>query len=250
MIAWGIKEIILIAQDTTRYGTDLYKKPKLLELLKKLDQVKWDFSYRLLYLYPDIVTLNQVKELKKLKKFIPYFDIPLQHISSPILKRMGRFYNEEYIKTFLDQIKKIFPIKFIRTNLIIGFPGETEKDFDKLIKFVDETKFDNIALFEYHDEPLAASSKLDKKVAYSAIRARFTKIRQLVNRQLFEHEAARKWIQEIGYIMEIDKWILVVRPRLHCPEIDSYDEISVKQVVGTFENKKNLEIWDKIIYTV
>lgn len=250
MIASWIKEIILIAQDTTRYGTDVYKKPKLLELLKKLDAVKWDFSYRLLYLYPDIVTLNQIKELKKLKKFIPYFDIPLQHISSPILKRMGRFYDEKYIIKFLDQIKKIFPINYIRTNLIIGFPWETEKDFDKLMKFVGETKFNNIALFEYHDEPLAASNKLDKKVEYSIIRARFTKIRQLVNRQLLEHEEARKWIQEIWYIMEIEKWTLIVRPWLHCPEIDSYDEISVNNVVAAFEAKNELEIGDKIIYTV
>ena len=245
MIENGIQEIILIAQDTTRYGTDLYGKPKLLKLLKKLDKLKGNFSYRLLYLYPDIVTLNQVKELKKLKKFIPYFDIPLQHISSLVLKRMGRFfpqpqkeqvkrsyfwwlrnagdlrndnfkwnaeiwdfendsaYDEKYITTFLDQIKKIFPVRFIRTNLIIGFPGETKQDFEKLLKFVDETKFNNIALFEYHDEPLAASSKLPNKVDDHEIRTRFTKMRQLVNRQLLESEHARKWKEEIGYIMEI-----------------------------------------------
>ena len=196
MIANGIKEIILIAQDTTRYGTDLYGEPKLLELLKKLDAIKGDFTYRLLYLYPDIVTLNQVKELKKLKKFLPYFDIPLQHISSPVLKNMGRFYDEKYIIQFIDQIKKIFPVRFIRTNLIIGFPGETKEDFDKLVKFVDETKFDNIALFEYHDEPLATSSKLPNKVDDHEIRTRFTKIRQLVNRQLLESEQARKGKEE------------------------------------------------------
>ncbi|MEI6773374.1 MAG: hypothetical protein WCL18_00635 [bacterium] len=92
----------------------------------------------------------------------------------------------------MDQIKKIFPVRFIRTNLIIGFPGETDKDFEKLMKFVHTTKFDNIALFEYHDEPLAASSKLDHKVEYDIIRARFTKIRQLVNRQLLGSEQARK----------------------------------------------------------
>ena len=109
MIASWVKEIILIAQDTTRYGTDLYGEPKLLKLLKKLDAVKGDFTYRLLYLYPDIVTLSQIKELKTLKKFIPYFDIPLQHISSLVLKNMGRFYDEGYIIKFLDQIKKIFP---------------------------------------------------------------------------------------------------------------------------------------------
>ena len=278
MIANGIQEIILIAQDTTRYGSDVYGEPKLLELLKKLDKLKWNFSYRLLYLYPDIVTLNQVKELKKLKKFIPYFDIPLQHISSPVLKKMGRFGDEKYIQKFIDQIKKIFPVRFIRTNLIIGFPGETKQDFEKLLKFVDETKFDNIALFEYHDEPLAASSKLPNKVDDHEIRTRFTKIRQLVNRQLLENENARKWKEEIGYIMEISfptlnpsplygegnkksplskNWrgaggekTLVVRPWLHCPEIDSYDEISLKQVIGTFEDKNKLEISDKIVYTV
>lgn len=271
MIASWIKEIILIAQDTTRYGTDLYGEPRLLELLKKLDAIPWDFTYRLLYLYPDIVTLNQIKQLKKLKKFIPYFDIPLQHSSSPVLKRMGRFYDEGYIIKFLDQIKKSFPIRFIRTNLIIWFPGETDKDFEKLLKFVDETKFDNIALFEYHDEPMAASSKLQNKVDDHIIRTRFTKIRQLVNKQLLEHEQIRKWIQEMGYIMEIqqvkgERWKaerkfsspvpgssfpqLVVRPWLHCPEIDEYDEISLEKVIGTYENKDELDVGDKILYTV
>lgn len=254
MIASWVKEIILIAQDTTRYGTDLYGEPKLLKLLKKLDAVKGDFTYRLLYLYPDIVTLSQIKELKTLKKFIPYFDIPLQHISSSVLKNMGRFYDEGYIIKFLDQIKKTFPIGFIRTNLIIGFPGETEKDFDKLMNFVDETKFDNIALFEYHDEPLAASSRLSNKVDYDIIRGRFTKIRQLVNRQLLDYEHVRKWKEETWYIMEtwkdekVEK--LTVRPQLHCPEIDWYDEISLDQVIGTFEDNNELEIWDKISYIV
>lgn len=254
MIASGIKEIILIAQDTTRYGTDLYGKPQLLDLLKKLDTLKGDFSYRILYLYPDIVTLTQIKELKTLKKFIPYFDIPLQHISSPILKRMGRFYDEWYIIKFLDQIKKTFPIRFIRTNLIIGFPGETEKDFEKLMKFVEESTFNNIALFEYHDEPMAASSKLDKKVDYAIIRSRFTKIRQLVNKQLLEIENMRKKKEEIGYIMEIWKEGKVerftVRPWLHCPEIDSYDEISLEQIIGTFEDTNELAIGDKIVYMI
>ncbi len=271
MIANGIQEIILIAQDTTRYGSDVYGEPKLLELLKKLDTLKWNFTYRLLYLYPDIVTLNQVNELKTLKKFIPYFDIPLQHISSPVLKKMGRFGDEKYIQKFIDQIKNIFPNGFVRTNLIIGFPGETKQDFAKLLKFVDETKFDNIALFEYHDEPMAASSKLPNKVDDAEIRARFTKIRQLVNKQLLEREAARKWKEEIGYIMEIlnDRTIdnrtigvskknpsfnrsivLIVRPQLHCPEIDEYDEIELVQVTWVFDEKNELEIWDKIVYTL
>lgn len=254
MIAAGIKEIILIAQDTTRYGTDLYGEPKLMELLKKLDAVKGDFTYRLLYLYPDIVTLQQIAALKKLKKFIPYFDIPLQHISSPILKNMGRFYDEWYIEKFLDQIKKTFPIRFIRTNLIIGFPGETQKDFDKLLTFVEKEQFDNIALFEYHDEPMAASSKLKNKVDDHTIRTRFTKIRQLVNRQLLDSEQARKGKEEIWYIMEIwNNWnveMVTVRPRLHCPEVDSYDEIRKNQIIWVIDGDTSLSIWDKILYTL
>jgi ribosomal protein S12 methylthiotransferase len=160
--------------------------------LKKIDSIKGDFKYRLLYLYPDVVTLKQLEQLTKLKKFIPYFDVPLQHISSPILKRMGRFYDENYIKKFLDQIKKLFPVHFIRTNLIIGFPGETKQDFEKLKKFVQEENFDNIALFEYHDEPLAASSKLDKKVPDKEIRRRFNEMRKLVESIQARNSKARK----------------------------------------------------------
>lgn len=167
---------------------------------------------------------------------------------------MGRFYDEGYIIKFLDQIKKAFPERFIRTNLIIGFPGETKEDFEKLFSFVNETNFDNIALFEYHDEPMAASSKLPNKVDDHEIRTRFTKIKQLVNKQLLDHEKARKGKEETGFIMEIwkDGKIegLTVRPRLHCPEIDSYDEIGLDQVIGVFEEKEVLDIGDKIVYTV
>lgn len=180
--------------------------------------------------------------------------------------------DEKYIQKFIDQIKKIFPNGFVRTNLIIGFPGETKEDFQKLLKFVDETKFDNIALFEYHDEPLAASSKLPNKVDDAEIRARFTKIKKLVERLMSVKSKARKGKQEIGYIMEIQhlqeqgtrtqeqgtkksqvpsptSLQLVVRPRLHVPEIDSYDEIGLEQVVGVFSKKNELEIGDKIVYT-
>ena len=133
MINNGIEEIILIAQDTTRYGTDLYGKPMLFELLQEIDKLKGNFKFRLLYLYPDILTLDHLKKLTKLKKFIPYFDIPLQHISAPLLKKMGRFYNEEAVYQFLNFIKDNFPKKFVRTNIIIGFPGETDEDQQKLL---------------------------------------------------------------------------------------------------------------------
>jgi ribosomal protein S12 methylthiotransferase len=88
MLQAGIKEIILIAQDTTTYGKDIYGEPRLMNLLEEIEKINADFHYRLLYLYPDIITIKELKKLSKFKKFIPYFDIPLQHISSPILKKM------------------------------------------------------------------------------------------------------------------------------------------------------------------
>lgn len=122
LVSQGAEEIILIAQDSTRYGSDLYGKPQLFELLEEIEHLEGDFRYRVLYLYPDLLTLHQLKKLTSFKKFIPYFDIPLQHTSSPVLQRMGRFYDEQAIYTFLDFIKAEFPIHFIRTNFIIGFP--------------------------------------------------------------------------------------------------------------------------------
>lgn len=236
MVDAGIKEIILIAQDTTRYGMDLYRrKPKLVELLKKIDELPGDFSYRLLYLYPDILTKEHIKEITKLKKFIPYFDIPLQHISPTVLKRMGRFYHTRSINNLLSTIKKLFPIHYIRTNIMVGFPGETKEDFDQLKIYLKNSDFNNIALFEYHDEPFAASSKLPNKIDEKIIRKRFLALKKIVDTLLAKKAKARTGKEEIGYIME--RWKdgkmekLVVRPRLHAPEIDSYDEIGVKQIV-------------------
>ena len=105
---------------------------------------------------------------------------------------MGRFYNEEYILKFLTQIKKLFPTRFVRTNLIIGFPGETKQDFEKLKTFIQDYTFDNIALFEYHDEPLATSSKLDKKVDDKEIRRRFLEMKKIVDKLLDKKAKERK----------------------------------------------------------
>ena len=122
LVSQGAKEIILIAQDTTRYGTDLYGKPQLFELLEQMEQLSGSFRYRLLYLYPDLLSQQQLKKLIHFQKFIPYFDLPFQHISSPLLRAMGRYYDEKGIYQLLDFIKSQFPIHFIRTNFIIGFP--------------------------------------------------------------------------------------------------------------------------------
>jgi ribosomal protein S12 methylthiotransferase len=144
----------------------------------------------------------------------------------------------------------------VRTNLIIGFPWETKQDFEQLKTFVQAQNFDNIALFEYHDEPFATSSKLDKKVDDKEIRRRFLEMKKIVDKQLIANEKKRKWEQEVWYIMEVKKlknWKiekLTIRSRLHAPEIDSYDEISREQVLATFDSADEANIGDRIVYIV
>ena len=249
MVESWIKEIIIISQDTTRYWTDIYWEPKLFELLEKIDSLDWDFVYRLLYLYPDILTLEHLKKLTKLEKFLPYFDIPLQHISSNLLKKMWRFYDTDYIYKFLDFIKLNFPNSFIRTNFIIWFPWETEEDFKMLCNFVKKWYFDNIALFEYHDEPLAASSKLPNKIDEKTLHKRFNKISDLVDKELEKKNKARSK-QQIWYIMDFDETKLTIRPYLHAPEIDVYDEIDYAQITWIYNDTWEIDLWVMVEYFI
>ena len=244
------KEIILLAQDTNRYWLDLYGKSMLFELLEELEKIDWDFMYRILYLYPDILTLKHLEKLTKLKKFIPYFDIPLQHINPEILKRMWRFYDKNHILKLLDFIDKNFKEKFIRTNIIVWFPWETEKEFGELCDFLKNYHFDNVALFEYHDEPLAESSKLDNKVEEQEIHRRFEILKWIINDEEWKIKNG-KW-NEVWYIMWFE-WDeknpkIMVRPWLHAPEIDEYDEIKLKNIKWIFSDDENLDIWSKILY--
>lgn len=252
MINTGIQEIILIAQDTNRYGIDLYGKSMLFELLEEIEKIEWDFMYRILYLYPDILTLNQLEKLKNFEKFIPYFDIPLQHISENILKNMGRFYDQKHIYKLLDFIDKNFETKFIRTNIIVWFPWETDEDFQELCNFVEWYNFDNIALFEYHDEPLADSSKLPNKVDEKIIHERFLKLKKIFD----VRDARERPLQprEMIWFVSWFKWteedpIIIVRPWLHAPEIDSYDEIKLNQIEWVYWESEELDIGSKIQYS-
>lgn len=238
-----IQELIIIAQDTMRYGTDFSSSSQLLPLLSKLDKLPYDFKYRVLYLYPDILTQKHLEEFSKLEKFIPYFDIPLQHISPKLLKSMWRFYDDKMIYSLLDTIRKLFPQSFVRTNIIIWFPWETESDMELLQDFLSKDYFDNIALFEYHDEPLAPSFSFSDKVEDDIIHKRFEVIRKQVDSLLAKREKNRKSKNQIGFVEDIfQKWkeyYLSVRPELHCPEIDFIDEIKLSSVVECLS-------WDEI----
>ena len=248
-----IEELIIVAQDTMRYGTDFSSKSQLLPLLHELDKLPYDFKYRILYLYPDILTLKQLEEFASLEKFIPYFDIPLQHISPKLLKSMGRFYDDKMIHTLLKWIRSLFQSSFIRTNIIIWFPGETDGDMQLLQSFLNEDYFDNIALFEYHDEPLAKSSTFENKVPDNTIHSHFKTIRWQVDKLLKAREKKRKWKKYIGFVQWINEKkgqiFISVRPEINCPEIDPVDEVKLENVIQCFDGDE-IEIWSKVEYGI
>ena len=148
----GVKEISLIAQDTTSYGIDLYKKPSLTDLLKKLLKIRGLGRLRIMYAYPNLVTQELADLMAREEQIFHYLDIPLQHIADPVLKNMNRQCDGKKIKDTLDMLKKTVPDISLRTNFIVGFPQETQKDFNELKKFVREYEFDNMGVFEYFRE--------------------------------------------------------------------------------------------------
>ena len=148
----GVKEISLIAQDTTSYGVDLYKKPSLVALLKKLLKIRGLGRLRIMYAYPNLVTQELADLMAGEEQIFHYLDIPLQHIADPVLKNMNRQCDGKKIKDTLALLKKTVPDISLRTNFIVGFPQETQKDFNELKKFVREYEFDNMGVFEYFRE--------------------------------------------------------------------------------------------------
>ncbi len=160
----GAKELIVIAQDTTRYGMDIYGEYKLSELLHelcKIEKLKW---IRVHYCYPELVNEELIRTFKEEEKICNYFDIPIQHSSDKILKRMGRRTNRQQLVKMLELIRTEIPDAIIRTSLITGFPGETEEDFENLLDFVKYAKFDRLGVFAYSQEEGTPAAKLDNQV--------------------------------------------------------------------------------------
>ena len=234
-----------------RYWTDFSSKSQLLPLLHELDNLPYNFKYRILYLYPDILTLKQLEDFASLKKFIPYFDIPLQHISPKLLKSMWRFYDDKMIHTLLKWIRKLFPESFIRTNIIIWFPWETDEDMQLLKQFLDEDYFDNIALFEYHDEPLALSSTFNNKVSDDILHKRFSVIKKQVDKLMDTREKKRKNKKQIWFVEWIKQIkngiLLIIRPEINCPEIDPVDDVKLENIIQCFDSDE-IEIGSKVEY--
>ncbi len=175
----GIKELIVIAQDTTKYGIDIYGKPmlsKLLQELCKIKDVKW---IRFLYAYPETITDELIKTVKNNEKICNYFDIPIQHISDQVLKRMNRKSNGETIRNLISKIRKEIPDVILRTTVIVGFPGETNENFEELYEFIKNAKFDRLGAFSYSKEDGTPASRLPNQIHPMTKKSRYNKIMKL-----------------------------------------------------------------------
>jgi ribosomal protein S12 methylthiotransferase len=175
----GTKELIVIAQDTTKYGIDLYGKSRFPELLKelcKIEGIKW---IRFLYAYPESITDELIKVVKENDKICKYFDIPLQHYSDSVLKRMNRKSDSKSIENLIQKIRTEIPNVILRTTMIVGFPGETEEDFFELYEFVNRAKFEKLGVFKYSKEDGTPASKIKEQVHPKTKEARYNKIMNL-----------------------------------------------------------------------
>lgn len=169
LVAGGVKEVIVISHDFTDYGWDLRRKDPTrkdspVELLKALDQVEGLQWIRLMYLYPDGITPEMVSVIKNSKKIVKYFDMPLQHVNDAVLKSMNRKMTRDEIETALQAIRENIPEAVIRTQFIVGFPGETEEQFEELLQFIADQKFDRVGCFKYSPEENTAGGRMVDQV--------------------------------------------------------------------------------------
>ena len=169
----GVKELCVIAQDTTRYGEDLYGVYSLDSLVHELSQIDGIEWIRLLYCYPDRITDSLIDEIASNPKVVKYLDIPIQHISTPVLKRMNRRDSEESIREIISKLRNRIPGIYLRTTVMTGFPGETDEDFDKLLTFVKETRFERLGAFVYSREEGTPAYDLSDQVPEKLKRKRY-----------------------------------------------------------------------------
>lgn len=169
LVVGGVKELIIISHDFTDYGWDLRRKDPTrkdnpVELLRALDQVEGLQWIRLMYLYPDGITPEMIQVIKNSKKIVKYFDMPLQHVNNEVLKKMNRKMTREEIETALMNIRENIPDAVIRTQFIVGFPGETEEQFEELLQFIAEQQFDRVGCFKYSPEENTPGGRMTDQV--------------------------------------------------------------------------------------
>lgn len=179
LVSSGIREINIVAQDTTNYGIDIYGRPSLSQLLKQLVKIDGQFIIRILYAYPTNIDNELLSTIKNNTKIAKYLDIPLQHINSRILKKMNRPTDNCFIKHLVDNIRNVIPDITLRTTFIVGFPTETTLEFDQLLKFISKYEFDHVGAFLYSREDGTSAANLKPQVPEKIKLERYHKLMKL-----------------------------------------------------------------------
>ena len=221
LVSKGAREIILIAQNTTDYGIDLYSKYSLAKLIKeisKIEDLKW---IRVLYLYPDHFTEDLIEEFKNNEKLVNYVDMPLQHISDDVLKRMNRKTSKDHIIKTLKNLRQSVPDIVIRTTFIVGFPGENDDDFNQLVDFIEDIKFDKLGVFEYSKEEGTRAASLDEQIPNSIKEERKNEIMAIqseISAEILSNNIGKRL--EVLIEEQVDEENYVGRTYMDSPEID------------------------------
>ena len=192
LAAEGVKELILVAQETTLYGADLYGHKALPELLHKLCEIEGLYWIRILYCYPEEIDEVLIQTIKEEKKICHYLDIPVQHASDAILRRMGRRTDRRELTSIVNRLREEIPDICLRTTLITGFPGETEEDHETLMDFVDEMAFDRLGVFTYSQEEDTPAAVMDDQIPEDVKERRYGELMALQQEIAFEAASAMK----------------------------------------------------------
>lgn len=248
LVAHGTREVILIAQNSTDYGIDLYGRYALADLLKALSPIEGLHWIRVMYLYPDHFTEDLIECFQTLPNLLPYVDIPLQHVADPVLKKMNRKTDREAIVHLLKTLRERVPNITIRTTFILGFPGETEEDFHELLQFIQDHPFDKLGAFTYSREEGTPAYKLDHQVEEEVKEQRkedLMLLQQGISAQLLK--------ERIGSVLEVlveeklQEGLWLGRSVLDAPEIDGVVYVYSDQEleIGSFYE---VEIQDTMEY--
>lgn len=235
LVAFGAKEIILVAQETTLYGMDLYGEKRLPELLRRLCAIAGIYWIRILYCYPEEITDELIETIRKEPKVCNYLDIPIQHASDRILKRMGRRTNRQELKNTITKLRDRIPDLCLRTTLITGFPGETQQDHESLLEFVDEMEFDRLGVFTYSPEEDTPAALFDDQIDEEVKLDRQAELMEL--QQEIAFEKAQETVGSTLLVMVEgkvpDEHAYVARSYKDAPNVDGFVFVQTGQELMT-----------------
>ena len=242
LAAQGVRELILVAQETTLYGTDLYGRKMLPELLRKLAQIEQIRWIRLLYCYPEEITPELVQTMKEEPKVLHYIDLPIQHASDSILKRMGRRTDRKELEEIVSLLRKEIPDICIRTTLITGFPGEVEKDHKTLLSFVRRMKFERLGVFAYSREEGTPAAKMPAQIP-APVKKKRRKELMLLQQEIAFRKARRMKGRTVEAIVEgriVGEDVYTARTYMDAPGVDGtlFIETRRELMSGDFVNVK------------